>query len=81
MLMFEHSNNRIGILVLDGGFLVQQPVERDRLARMLTCRQVADFLSIRRWSDEGALKSYRVGSRGDRRYKYRDGLHFLGESR
>jgi len=27
--------------------------------------------SIRRWSDKGALKFYRVGSSGDRRYRAR----------
>jgi len=53
--------------------------------RMMTAQQVADFLqvsicSIRRWSDKGALKFYRVGSRGDRRYWREDVLRFLEES-
>jgi excisionase family DNA binding protein len=52
---------------------------------MLTVRQVADFLqvsicSVRRWSDNGSLKFYRVGSRGDRRYQREDVLRFLDES-
>jgi len=52
---------------------------------MMTTRQVADFLqvnicSIRRWSGEGILKSYRVGSRGDRRYWRDDVLRFLQDS-
>ncbi|HEY49722.1 MAG TPA: helix-turn-helix domain-containing protein [Dehalococcoidia bacterium] len=51
---------------------------------MLTTRQVADFLqvsvcTIRRWSDKGLLKFYRVGSRGDRRYRREDVLRFLGK--
>jgi excisionase family DNA binding protein len=52
---------------------------------MLTTRQVADFLqvsicSVRRWSDRGLLKFYRVGSRGDRRYWRDDVLRFLGQA-
>ncbi len=52
---------------------------------MLTARQVADFLhvsvsTVRRWSDKGMLKFYRIGSRGDRRYLREDVLIFLEES-
>ncbi len=55
------------------------------LEKMLTVQQVAEFLqvsvcSVRRWSDKGTLKFYRVGSRGDRRYWREDVLHFLKES-
>lgn len=53
--------------------------------RMLTARQVADFLhvsisTVRRWSDRGMLHYYRIGSRGDRRYKREDVMRFLRES-
>ena len=53
--------------------------------RMMTAQQVADFLqvsicSVRRWSDKGALKFYRVGSRGDRRYWREDVIRYLEES-
>lgn len=53
--------------------------------RMMTVRQVADYLqvsicSVRRWSDKGHLKFYRVGSRGDRRYLLADVLNFLDGS-
>ena len=56
-----------------------------QLESMLTARQVADFLhvsisTIRRWSDNKMLKFYRVGSRGDRRYRLKDVLLFLEES-
>ena len=56
--------------------------ENEPSERMMTARQVADFLqvsicSIRRWSDKGVLKFYRVGSRGDRRYWLEDVLNFL----
>ena len=55
------------------------------LETMLTIRQVADFLhvsmsTVRRWSDSGMLKSYRVGPRGDRRYQRSDVLRFLEDS-
>jgi excisionase family DNA binding protein len=64
---------------------MKQVMEEPKLDRMLTVRQVADFLqvsicSVRRWSDRGSLKFYRVGSRGDRRYQRDDVLRFLEES-
>jgi excisionase family DNA binding protein len=45
--------------------------------RFLTVREVADLLHVhtntaRRWSDLGLLKSYRVGPRGDRRFRAED---------
>lgn len=60
-------------------------MKNDQLETMLTARQVADFLqvsisTVRRWSDKGMLKFYRVGSRGDRRYRRQDVLRFLDES-
>ncbi|MFC2068558.1 excisionase family DNA-binding protein [Chloroflexota bacterium] len=41
---------------------------------LLTTRQAAEILNvhlntIRRWSDQGILETYRIGSRGDRRIK------------
>lgn len=49
---------------------------------LMTCSEVADFLrvhynSVRRWSRSGKLKAFKVGSRGDWRYRYRDVLDFL----
>lgn len=40
---------------------------------LLTTKEVANLLHIhvntaRRWADEGILKSYRIGKRGDRRF-------------
>ena len=48
----------------------------------LTVREVASFLNIhvntvRRWSDQGVLKSFRIGPRGDRRFRREDLLAFL----
>jgi excisionase family DNA binding protein len=63
-----------------------QATKEARYERMLTVQQVADILqvsicSVRRWSDQGTLKFYRVGSRGDRRYWHGDVLRFLETSK
>lgn len=44
---------------------------------MLTISEVAQMLNVhintvRRWSNQGALKAYRIGSRGDRRFRQED---------
>ncbi len=58
----------------------------EQLGPMLTVREVAHFLSVhantvRRWSDEGKLKAYRITRRGDRRFKREDIFLFLASSR
>jgi len=52
---------------------------------MLTTRELARILhvhinTVRRWSDQGILRSYRIGSRGDRRFSREDITTFLGET-
>ena len=64
---------------------MRQMTSQAPLETMLTIRQVADFLhvsisTVRRWSDTGMLKSYRVGPRGDKRYLRDDVLSFLEAS-
>jgi excisionase family DNA binding protein len=64
---------------------MRQMTSEAPMETMLTIRQVADFLhvsisTVRRWSDGGMVKSYRVGPRGDRRYRRGDVLSFLKES-
>jgi len=64
---------------------MRQMTSEVQLETMVTVRQVADFLhvsisTVRRWSDSGMLKSYRVGPRGDRRYRLNDVLSFVEES-
>ncbi len=54
----------------------------DRYNVMLKTREVASLLNVhintvRRWSNAGILKVYRVGPRGDRRYDKRDIDYFL----
>jgi excisionase family DNA binding protein len=52
-------------------------------SNILTTGDVAGLLGIhqntvRRWSDLGILRSFRISQRGDRRYKYEDISSFLG---
>jgi len=51
---------------------------------MLTTSDVAHLLSVhintvRRWSNQGILRAYRIGSRGDRRFRQEDIAIFLSE--
>ena len=47
------------------------------ISTMLTTSEVARIFNvhtstIRRWSDQGILKSYRIGPRGERRFRRED---------
>jgi excisionase family DNA binding protein len=51
---------------------------------MLTVREVARLLhvhtnTVRRWSDRGIIKAYRITRRGDRRFRRVDIARFLAE--
>lgn len=51
---------------------------------MLTTSDVARLLNVhintvRRWSNQGILKAYRIGSRGDRRFQHGDITSFLSQ--
>ena len=51
---------------------------------LLTVREVARLLhvhpnTLRRWSDRGRIRAYRITPRGDRRFKHEEILHFLAE--
>jgi excisionase family DNA binding protein len=53
--------------------------------RMLTATEVAHLLNIhintvRRWSDRGVLRAYRIGTRGDRRFDPNDIAQFLNDN-
>ena len=55
------------------------------LNSMLTASEVARLLNVhintvRRWSNHGVLKAYRIGSRGDRRFERDDVARFLSEN-
>ncbi len=53
---------------------------------MLTASEVAQMLNVhintvRRWSNQGVLRAYRINSRGDRRFKKEDIVAFLKRCR
>jgi len=54
----------------------------EELNPMLTTSEVAHLLNVhintvRRWSNQGTLRTYRIGSRGDRRFEREDVVNFL----
>ena len=54
--------------------------------RMLTAAEVAWFLgvhvtTVRRWSQRGLLKSYKIGPRGSLRFKREDIFNFISSGR
>ncbi len=58
--------------------------QNHRTENMLTVKEVARRLHIhpstlRRWSNLGRIKAYRITPRGDRRYRLQDVAHFVAE--
>jgi excisionase family DNA binding protein len=56
----------------------------DGMSNMLTVREVADLLhvhpnTLRRWSNKGMIRAYRINQRGDRRFKREEIVRFLAE--
>jgi excisionase family DNA binding protein len=56
----------------------------DTSDKMLTVKEVAGLLNIhpntlRRWSEQGRIVTYKINSRGDRRFKRSDIEKFLDE--
>jgi excisionase family DNA binding protein len=56
----------------------------DKMDDMLTVREVARLLhvhpnTLRRWSNNGRIRAYRITPRGDRRFKREEIAHFLAE--
>jgi excisionase family DNA binding protein len=52
-------------------------IDYNNMGGMLTVSEVSEMLhvhpnTVRRWSDQGVLKAYRIGPRGDRRYRAKD---------
>ena len=72
-----------------GGLILTKVRKEDmesnsKIAPMLTTSDVARILNIhintvRRWSNQGRLKAYRIGSRGDRRFQQEDITSFLSQ--
>ena len=56
------------------------------LTRLITAAEVAKVLhvhinTVRRWANDGSLKSYRIGPRGDRRFFPMDVDNFILKGR
>jgi excisionase family DNA binding protein len=59
-------------------------VTDNQLGYLLTVAEVAQLLhihnnTVRRWSDQGIIRAYRISRRGDRRFKREDIAQFLAE--
>jgi excisionase family DNA binding protein len=59
-------------------------VDDNHMGNMLTIREVARLLHIhpntlRRWSNRGRIRAYRITPRGDRRFRREDIARFLAE--
>jgi excisionase family DNA binding protein len=59
---------------------------RSDVKAIMTCDEVAEYLrvhvsSVRRWSRSGKLTAFKVGERGDWRYRKQDVLAFLYDAK
>jgi len=59
-------------------------VQDNEIMPMLTVKDVARLLhihvnTVRRWSDNGIIRAYRITRRGDRRFRQADIALFLAE--
>jgi excisionase family DNA binding protein len=56
---------------------MKQTTHYERISTMLTTGEVARLLNVhdstvRRWNDRGIIKAYRIGPRGERRFRRDD---------
>ena len=80
---FDESRERARLIVKGKPTKPQKPALDSEA--MLTIGDVARFLNlhittVRRWSKKGILKSYRIGFRGDRRFRREDVEGLLKEA-
>jgi len=87
-LSYAKIGGRLGISgervrqIFKGKTTPEKPDLRSKL--MLTAGEVASLLgvhinTVRRWGDKGILKVYRVGPRGDRKFRQQEVDAFLKE--
>ena len=72
--------NQERLIIMNNG----DAVTIGKLEPMMTVREVTRLLhvhpnTLRRWSDSGIIKSYRITPRGDRRFKKDDIQKYLSE--
>jgi excisionase family DNA binding protein len=73
---------RVTTSICDGS--IQNMETESALQPMLKVKEVAELLrvhrnTVRRWSDNGLIKSYRITPRGDRRFRQKDIAQFLND--
>lgn len=66
-----------GDTIATDGMVVDMANTAKSMTTMLTVREVSRLLhvhsnTLRRWSDQGIIKAYRIGPRGDRRFRPED---------
>ena len=82
-LTYAEIGRRLGLTkerirqIVKGKTTAKKKVTRNDPDTLLTAAQVADLLNIhvntvRRWSNKGILETYRIGPRGDRRFRRQD---------
>ena len=87
-LTYAEIGRRLGLTkerirqIVTGKAPVRKKATRNDPNALLTAAQAAEHLNvhvntIRRWSNKGILQTYRIGSRGDRRFRRRDIDNFL----
>jgi excisionase family DNA binding protein len=59
-------------------------IQEGKMAPLITVSKAADLLhvhqnTLRRWTNQGVIKAFRIGIRGDRRYSLSDVQHLLSE--
>jgi len=82
-LTYAEIGHRLGLTrervrqIVKGVAAAKKKAARNEPDALLTTAQAADVLNVhvntaRRWSNKGILEAYRIGPRGDRRFRRQD---------
>ena len=82
-LTYAEIGHRLGLTrerirqIVKGVATAKKKAARNEPDALLTTAQAADVLNVhvntaRRWSNKGILEAYRIGPRGDRRFRRQD---------